>query len=201
MCQSVRRVPTRFSRWSVNFRIDPYDQANAALLDLLLTQYPPAKKSKGQLQSERAVSILTDSFRLSILSLVAMSVVVLFAGAARRNSIRIERQQFEPLCDRLLTLSHSIEDNVDALGELEYMLRYVDTNHVKYEENRDTWTSLRVGLRSIIVLEQAKRGRFDEAILLARSAVEESQTLPEDAIQTIPSQSLAHYALCASALR
>ncbi len=50
---------------------------------------------------------------------MAVGAVVLFAGAARRNSIRVERQQLEPLCDRLLALSHSIEDNADALSELE----------------------------------------------------------------------------------
>ncbi len=44
-------------------------------------------------------------------------------------------------------------------------------------------------------MEQAKRSRFDEAISLAQSAVEESRTLPEDAAQKIPSQSLAYYAL------
>ncbi len=120
---------------------------------------------------------------------------MLFAGAARRNSIRIERQQLEPLCDRMLALSHSIEDNVDALSELEYTLRYVDANGVKYQENRDMWTSLRVGLSSVIVLEQAKTQSIRRGHLAGPVRGRRIRTLPEDAVQKIPSQSLAHYAL------
>ncbi len=101
------------------------DAASAALLGPAAAQ-----ESKRSNLSEKRLQQSLTPFRLGILSLMAVGAVVLFAGAARRNSIRVERQQLEPLCDRLLALSHSIEDNADALSELEYTLRYVDSNRV-----------------------------------------------------------------------
>lgn len=123
-----------------------------------------------------------------------MLAILLILGASRREFVLKERRQLIPIDSRLLELTHSVEDDFDSIKEIESLLTDLDSNQAAFTENIVYWKTIRIGLSSMLAIEQAKRGKFQEAQKISQEAVREAEQFPSETSHQIPIHSLTHFA-------
>lgn len=137
------------------------------------------------------------SYRFSRLAVAAsfMLVALFGLGAARREFALKERRQLMPINSRLMELTHSVEDNFDSINEIENLLTDLDSSEAIFSENVIYWKTIRIGLSSMLAIEQAKRGKFTQAHEIAQNTLREAEQCPTTTPLLIPVHSLTHFSL------